>query len=116
LGVSPDQADPDHYTSRYAHCDVLIVGGGAAGLAAALSAAETGVSVILADEQAEVGGALRYESGSIIDGLSGADWADQAARLLGKMPNVRLLTRTTAFGYYAQNLIALTERLSDHLA
>ncbi|RUZ74666.1 sarcosine oxidase subunit alpha, partial [Mesorhizobium sp. M7A.F.Ca.US.003.02.2.1] len=39
LGVSPDQPDPDHYSSRYAHCDVLVLGGGAAGIAAALAAA-----------------------------------------------------------------------------
>ncbi|WP_036265093.1 2Fe-2S iron-sulfur cluster-binding protein, partial [Mesorhizobium sp. NBIMC_P2-C2] len=42
LGVAPDQPDPDHYASRFAHCDVLVLGGGAAGLAAALAAAETG--------------------------------------------------------------------------
>ena len=116
LGVSPDQADPDHYTSRYAHCDVLIVGGGAAGLVAALAAAETGASVILADEQADAGGALRYQTGTQIEGKSGFDWAVQAVRSLREMPNVRVLTRTTAFGYYAQNIIALTERISDHLA
>jgi NADPH-dependent 2,4-dienoyl-CoA reductase/sulfur reductase-like enzyme len=62
LGVAPDQPDPDHYSSRYAHCDVLVLGGGAAGIAAALAAAESGVRVILVDEQAELGGALRFES------------------------------------------------------
>jgi len=51
LGVAPDKPDPDHYASRYAHCDVLVLGGGASGLAAALAAAESGASVILADEQ-----------------------------------------------------------------
>ncbi|OWK19039.1 hypothetical protein AJ88_47405 [Mesorhizobium amorphae CCBAU 01583] len=52
LGVSPDRPDPDHYSARFAHCDVLVLGGGAAGIAAALAAAETGASVMLADEQA----------------------------------------------------------------
>ncbi|TIR81790.1 MAG: FAD-dependent oxidoreductase, partial [Mesorhizobium sp.] len=64
LGVSPDRPDPDHYAARYAHCDVLVLGGGAAGITAALAAAETGVRVILADEQAEFGGSLRFESGA----------------------------------------------------
>ena len=68
LGVAPDKADPDHYSSRYAHCEVLVLGGGAAGIAAALAAAETGVRVIVCDEQAEFGGALRFEAGARIDG------------------------------------------------
>ncbi|MDI6028097.1 sarcosine oxidase subunit alpha [Corticibacterium sp. UT-5YL-CI-8] len=116
LGVAPGEADPDHYAARFAHCDVLVVGGGAAGLAAALAAAETGVRVILCDEQLEFGGALRYESGARIDGLGGFDWARQATGKLAAMDNVRLLTRTTAFGYYAQNFVGLTERVTDHLA
>ena len=115
LGVSPDQPDPDHYSARYAHCDVLVVGGGAAGLAAALAAAESGARVILADEQPETGGALRYESASAIDGLDGWTWARRTTDRLKAMDNVRVLTRTTAFGYYAQNLVGLAERVSDHL-
>ncbi|MEQ1955294.1 sarcosine oxidase subunit alpha [Mesorhizobium sp. CN2-181] len=116
LGVSPDQADPDHYASRFAHCEVLILGGGAAGLAAALAAAESGVRVILADEQAAFGGALRYEAGAKIDGVDGFTWAQAAVAKLADMDNVQLLPRTTAFGYYAQNFVGLVERVTDHLA
>ncbi len=116
LGVAPDQPDPDHYSSRFAHCEVLVLGGGAAGIAAALAAAETGVRVILADEQAEFGGALRFESGALIDGQDGFAWAQAAIAKLAAMDNVRLLPRTTAFGYYAQNFVGLTERVTDHLA
>lgn len=116
LGVSPDQPDPDHYSSRFAHCDVLIVGGGAAGLAAAITAAETGASVVLCDEQAELGGALRYETGAHISYLHAWDWVKLATDQLKAMKNVRLLTRTTAFGYYAQNFVGLVERVTDHLA
>ncbi|RUT89706.1 MULTISPECIES: sarcosine oxidase subunit alpha [unclassified Mesorhizobium] len=115
LGVSPDQPDPDHYSSRYAHCDVLVLGGGAAGIAAALAAAETGVRVILADEQAEFGGSLRFESGAKIDGQDGFAWAQAAVAKLAAMDNVRVLSRTTAFGYYAQNFVGLVERVSEHL-
>ncbi|WP_274627743.1 sarcosine oxidase subunit alpha [Arvimicrobium flavum] len=116
LGVAPDQPDPDHYSSRFAHCEVLVLGGGAAGLAAALAAAESGVRVILADEQAEFGGALRFEAGARIDGEDGWAWAQAAAARLAAMDNVRILPRTTAFGYYAQNMVGLVERVTDHLA
>ncbi|HHZ09643.1 MAG TPA: sarcosine oxidase subunit alpha, partial [Rhizobiales bacterium] len=116
LGVAPDQPDPDHYASRFAHCEVLVIGAGAAGLAAALAAAESGVRVILCDERAEVGGALHFEKGAVIDGEDGWTWAQKTAARLAGMDNVRVLTRTTAFGYYAQNFVGLVERVTDHLS
>lgn len=116
LGSAPDLPDPDRYSSRFAHCDVLVCGGGAAGLSAALAAAEGGASVIVCDERAGFGGALHFEAEARIDGQGGFDWATQTAAKLAAMDNVRLLSRTTAFGYYAQNFVALSERLTDHLA
>lgn len=116
LGVVPGEPDTDRYSNRFAHCDVLVIGAGAAGLAVALSAASTGLQVILCDEQPEVGGALRYENDVQIDGVSGYEWAVAAYAKLREMKNVRVLTRTTAFGYYAQNFVGLVERLSDHLS
>ena len=116
LGVSPKEADPDRYANRFAHCDVLVVGGGAAGLSAALAAAEAGAEVIIADEQPELAGALRYESGAVIDGRDGWSWAKAASARLAAMKNVRILTRATVFGYYAQNILAIAERVTDHLA
>lgn len=116
LGKAPSEPDADHYSGRYAHCDVLIAGAGLAGLTAALSAAKTGASVILVDENAEVGGALRFDTGAVIDGLPGYEWAQKVLAELQSMPNVRVLTRTTAFGYYNHNFIALAERVTDHLA
>ena len=116
LGVAPDQPDPDHYAARFAHCDVLVIGAGAAGLAAALAAAESGVRVILCDERADVGGALHFEKGAVIDGEAGWSWAQKTAARLAAMDNVRVLTRTTAFGYYAQNFVGLAERVTDHLS
>jgi len=116
LGVAPTEDDPDHYAGRYAHCDVLVAGAGVAGLSAALAAAEAGASVIVVDEQADVGGALRYDSGVKIDGIDGYVWAQQAAAKLRAMDNVQVLTRTTAFGYYNHNFIALAERVTDHMA
>ena len=116
LGVAPTQADTDHYANRYAHCDVLVVGAGVAGLSAALAAAESGARVILCDEQPEVGGALHYDKSVKIDGQDGFAWAQATAARLAAMDNVTVLTRTTAFGYYAQNFVALAERVTDHLS
>ncbi|MEQ1404505.1 sarcosine oxidase subunit alpha [Neorhizobium sp. Rsf11] len=116
LGVAPTEEDPDHYASRYAHCDVLVAGAGVAGLTAALSAASTGASVILVDEQPEVGGALHFDAAATIDGQNGYDWVQGLAAKLKAMPNVTVLTRTTVFGYYNHGFLGLVERVSDHLA
>ena len=116
LGVAPAEADPDHYAGRYAHCDVMVVGAGVAGLSAALAAAETGAKVILCDEQPDVGGALRFDASVHVNGVEGFTWAQDAAARLKAMPNVTVLTRTTAFGYYNHNFIGLAERVTDHLA
>lgn len=116
LGVAPDESDTDHYSNRYAHTDVLVLGGGVCGLTAGLAAAESGANVIICDEQARFGGALGYDSSVRIDGIEGFDWAAQISARLAAMDNVRLLNRTTAFGYYAQNFVALVERVTDHLA
>ena len=116
LGVAPDERDTDHYSNRYLYTDVLVLGGGVAGLTAALAAAECGAEVILCDEQPHFGGALAYESGVAIDGRPGFDWAADTVAKLSAMDNVRLLNRTTGFGYYAQNFVALVERVTDHLA
>ncbi|MDO6965386.1 sarcosine oxidase subunit alpha [Rhizobium alvei] len=116
LGVAPKETDPDHYANRYAHCDVLVAGGGISGIAAALAAADTGASVILVDERPELGGALYYDTSVTIDGIDGFEWARRMTTKLSAMPNVTVLTRTTVFGYYAQNFIGLAERVTDHLA
>ena len=116
LGVSPKEPDPDRYANRFVHCDVLVVGGGLAGLIAARAAAQTGASVILCDEQPELGGALHHETDTLVDGREGFDWAQDVGRELATMDNVRVLTRTTAFAYQAQNMVDLVERVSEHVA
>ncbi|WP_018240443.1 sarcosine oxidase subunit alpha [Ensifer sp. BR816] len=115
LGKSPTQPDPDHYASRYEHCDVLIVGAGATGISAALSAGRSGAHVILVDEQAEAGGSLLSEASATIDGKTATAWLESAIASLKAMPNVTLLTRTTAIGYYHYNMLGLCQRVTDHL-
>ncbi len=113
-GRAPAAPDPDRYDRMNAHCDVLVVGTGPAGLAAALTAARTGARVIVVDEQAEAGGALLGENRRI-DAKPADAWIADVLEELGNMPEVRVLTRTTAFGYYDQNYICLVERCTDHL-
>ena len=113
LGKAPTASDPDRYVHQYTHCEVLVVGAGPAGIAAALAAASAGQRVMLCDEQAELGGSLLSEVGAIIDGQPASDWLKTA--LAGLEGRVTLLPRTTAFGWYPDNLIGLAERLTDHL-
>jgi sarcosine oxidase, subunit alpha len=117
LGKAPTAPDPQRYTNRYAHCDVLIVGAGPAGLAAALAASQDkSKRVILADEGPEPGGTLLHDVTSQIDGKPAGQWLAEAIATLSARDNVVLRRRTTAFGYYNHNFVALAERASDHIA
>ncbi len=110
LGRAPEAPDPDRYLHRYAHCDMLVVGSGPAGLAAASAAAARGQQVILCDEQAEAGGSLLVRPGDFrIDGRPASAWIAEATA------GYTVLTRTTAFGWYPDNMIALLQRVTDHL-
>jgi len=115
LGKASKERDPDRYDSRNAHCDVLIIGAGPAGLNAALTAAASGQRTILIDENPYLGGWLQKNADSI-DRQTASDWINAARTELSRHDNLQLLTRTTAFGYYDHNLIAAVERVQDHSA
>lgn len=114
IGQVPETADAQTYHKRYAHCDVLIVGAGPAGLQAALAAADTGARVIVIDEQEELGGSLLWEQDRI-DGQPATHWLENTLKTLDNHDNVQLIKRCTATGYYDHNLLVLAERLTDHL-
>ncbi|MDO5055925.1 MAG: sarcosine oxidase subunit alpha family protein [Lautropia sp.] len=114
LGTVPDKPDPDRYEKTYAHCDVLVIGAGPAGLAAAEAAGRQGARVLLLDNQAEAGGSLLWST-ETIDDQPAADWVQQMLATLAAMPEVQVLTRTTAFGYYDSNYVTACQRLTDHL-
>ncbi len=114
FGKVPNSPDPDTYEHVNAHCDVLVAGGGPAGLMAALAAGRSGARVILADEQSEFGGRL-LASSELLDDKSAVAWIAATITELEGMDNVRLLPRTTVFGYHDHNFLTFAERCTDHL-
>ena len=114
FGVVPDAPDPDDYDHMNVHCDVLVVGGGPAGLAAAVEAGRANARVILLDERSEPGGSL-LGSHAQINQAPASDWVEAMGSELATMPDVRVLTRTTAVGYYEHNFLLALERCTDHL-
>ncbi|MCH5675208.1 sarcosine oxidase subunit delta family protein [Streptomyces gilvus] len=102
------EPDPARYDAVHDHCDLLIVGAGPAGLAAAAAAAGTGARVILADDRPELGGSL-LGTGEL------PDWLGETAALLDAAPDVRVLRRTTVFGHYDDNHLLAVERRTNHL-
>ena len=114
LGRAAGVDDPDTYEKAYAHCDVLVIGAGAAGLMAALAAGRSGARVILVDEDFVMGGRALAERREI-DRIGAAEWAAQTVAELAAMPEVRLMARTTVFGVYDGGVYGAVERVSDHL-
>ncbi|BBP80871.1 sarcosine oxidase subunit alpha [Pseudomonas sp. Pc102] len=114
LGRAPTENDPDIYDHMNRHCDVLVVGAGPAGLAAALAAGRSGARVILADEQEEFGGSL-LDTRETLDGKPAAEWVAQAIAELETLPEVTLLPRATVNGYHDHNFLTIHQRLTDHL-
>ncbi len=108
-------ADPDRYEKAWAHCDLLVIGAGAAGLMAARAAARAGLRVILADEGFRMGGSLLNESVSI-DGGAAADFAETVIAELKGFANVTLMPRTTVFGWYDDNVFGAVEKVQKHVA
>ncbi len=115
-GRAPVDPDPEYYDHLHHHPDVLVVGGGACGIWAALVAARTGVRVMLVDEQAEMGGWLLSEQDAIVDNYPVHAWLLSCLAELDKMPNVTRLARTTAFAMHDMNLVQAVELMQDHLA
>ncbi len=105
LGPAPAEADPDAYDHRAAFCDVLVVGGGPAGLAAAHTAATVGERVLLVEQDAVLGGTLLTDGGD----LAVIDAARAAIGAVGG----RLLTRTTASGLWDHGFVTLAEHVVE---
>lgn len=115
LGRAADEADPDVYEKATTFCDVLVVGSGPAGLAAALTAGRSGARVILCEQDALPGGRLRAEHLDI-EGRPASQWAEETIQSLSAMPEVRIMTRTCVFGTYDGGTYGALERVSDHIS
>ncbi len=123
LGKSSKLPDPDRYDHMNHHVDVLVVGAGPTGLAAALAASESGKRVLLIDERSEAGGSLlwsgdadKYAWGEAIDAMLPMQWVANAVRRLDANPQVARLTHTTVTGYHDHNFLTAWERRDDTCA
>jgi sarcosine oxidase subunit alpha len=108
LGRPLDGPDPDHYEQVNAHCDLLICGGGPAGLVAALTASAAGLRVVLAEQRPECGGVLNSENVEL-DEQPGEAWARHAVEQLRARPNVVLLEQTVVAGVFDHNVAMLVQ-------
>ena len=115
LGRAPDPEtrDADRYEQVYAFCDLLIVGGGVAGLTAARNAARTGKRVILLEQSPHWGGRAPVD-GDVIDGQPAADWVEAVIEELSQATNVTLLTRTHGVGVHDHGYALGYQRITDH--
>ena len=113
LGRAPKARDDDTYEHFHAHVDVLVAGGGVAGLQAALAAGRAGARVLVIEQSANWGGRAITDD-PVIDGTPAAFWVKTAVQELEAMPNVRLRLRTMAAGVYDHGYALAYERLTDH--
>ncbi len=109
MGAASREPDPDQYEHSHVFCDVLVVGSGPAGLAAAVVAAEAGFAVILVEQDYEPGGDLLSQSDRNAEKIR-AELVEKAEKA-----GVKMMTRTTAFGLYDCGTAGLLERVTDHL-
>ncbi len=112
MGTPTKEFDPDRYEKVNAHCDVLVIGAGPAGLAAALSAGRNGARVMLIEQDRELGGGLLSNSA----GGASDPWRAAMIAELEAMANVRILIRATVFGAYDCGVFGIVERLWDHVS
>ncbi len=108
-GRLPEGRDAVEYHQHHLHCDLLVVGGGPAGIAEALAAARSGERVVIAELEPRLGGGVHYDS-SEIDGRSASEWLAEAEAELAQLSRVRVLTSTLVAGYYDHDLLTAVDR------
>ena len=113
LGKAPREMDADRYEYAYAFCDILIAGGGIAGLQAALVAANSGAKVMVLEQNAHWGGRAPVD-GDIINGKPAGVWINSTLEALEMMGNVTLKTRCMVAGSYDHGYVLADENIADH--
>ena len=114
LGAAPTEKDSDKYEYFYAHVDVLIIGGGTSGLAAALEVGRSGAKVLVLEQKNTWGGRAPVD-GVFIDNQISEEWIDDAITELQSMPNVTLKNRTMGAGVYDHGWATGYESITDHM-
>jgi sarcosine oxidase subunit alpha len=114
--ISPDFQMPGKFDEIYPTADVCVIGGGPAGMSAALAAAERGLRVILLESRPWLGGFFDYRKAENGEGVPLFESARQMAEKLEQIPNVRIFTHTAVVGVYNNNLITAIQkgRATDH--
>ena len=112
LGAAPTERDADRYEQAYDFCDVLVAGGGVAGLLAALKAGRAGKRVIVMEQTAHWGGRAPVDGGQV-DGLEVSDWINTALQSLELMENVSLRIRTMAAGVHDHGYVIGYQSVAD---
>jgi len=117
LGKSPTERDPDIYDQTYYHCDILIIGGGPAGIVSALIAAKSGKKILFVDEKPQLGGDLLSSTINYIkiNELSPIEWIREKYKELSNFKNVKILNRTSVSAYHNYNYLIMMQNLTDYL-
>ena len=118
LGKSPTKPDLDLYDHQYAHCDVLVIGGGISGILSAKLSAEKGFNTILLDDKNSLGGSTLYQDDNAfkINKENSNIWLNNQIEDLKKLPNLTIKNRTTVAAFHAYNYLLARENLTDHLS
>ena len=112
LGKAPTEADPDTYEHVHLHTDIVIYGGGVAGLQAALTAASGGAKVLVTEQNGYWGGRSIVDGGEI-DGKPADQWVAETITALEEMENVTLRLNCMGSGVYDHGYTLAYERLRD---
>ncbi len=116
LGKSPTQPDPELYDHKYIHCDVLIVGGGVAGIIAANISADNGNNTLLIDDKKILGGNTIFQNNENfkINDKNSSTWLNDKVNDLNNKKNLTILNRTSLAAYHSYNFLLARENISDH--
>ena len=116
LGKSPTQPDPELYEHKYIHCDVLIVGGGIAGIIAANISADNGNNTLLIDDKKILGGNTIFQNNENfkINDKNSSAWLNDIVKDLNNKKNLTILNRTSLAAYHSYNFLLARENISDH--
>ena len=106
MGSASGLPDPDTYEHAHDFCDLIVVGSGPAGVAAAIEAAEKKLDVILVEQDSLIGGNQLAEN----------DFDNSQIKNQLENLGIKIMTRTTAFGLYDNCVVGLLERVTDHIS